>query len=74
MYQAGLIEYWRREVGGGKASVCSVKKNNKPSSLRRLNLRDLGSVFFILAIGVALSLVSFIAEQFGRRNQCRHLG
>ena len=66
MYQAGLIEYWRREFIQGQASICKSQKNNKPSKLRQLILKDLASGFFILGIGIGLSFMTFLGEQLSR--------
>ena len=73
MYQAGFIDYWRREFNHGKTFVCKSKENKKPEKLRQLNLKDLGSAFFVLAIGIGVSAIIFLCEQFGRKNCCRHV-
>ena len=68
MYHAGLVEYWRREFNNGKVSICKDQKSTKPSKLRQLNLKDLGSAYFILAVGFTFSFFIFMMEQLiGRK-------
>jgi len=67
LYQTGLIGYWRKKFSYGETSPCeSQKKINKLKQLRRLNLKDLASAFFILALGISASLLIFLVEQCRR--------
>ncbi len=67
LYQTGLIEHWRKKYSYGETSPCeSQKKINKLKQLRRLNLKDLASAFFILALGISASLLIFLVEQCRR--------
>ncbi|XP_046461653.1 glutamate receptor ionotropic, kainate glr-3-like [Daphnia pulex] len=65
LYQTGLVEHWRNEYFLGNSSPCESAKN-KSKILRRLNLKDLASAFFILGIGALISLLAFSIEQFRR--------
>ncbi|XP_046461642.1 glutamate receptor ionotropic, kainate glr-3-like [Daphnia pulex] len=65
LYQTGLVGHWRKRYSFGE-SPCESQKKNKSKKLRRLNLQDLASAFFILGIGVLISFLVFLAEQFRR--------
>ena len=56
----------RKKYFHSETSPCESQKKNKSKTLRRLNLQDLASAFFILGIGVLLSLFAFSVEQFRR--------
>lgn len=74
MYQAGLMGHWRNQfVQGDKASICKTQKK-KPKNLRRLNLHDLASAFFILMVGYIISLFLFLVEQLRRFGRVRRHG
>jgi len=66
LYQTGLVAHWRNEYSFGETSPCETTKKNKSKQLRRLNLQDLASAFFILSLGVLMSFLAFLAEQFRR--------
>lgn len=65
MFQTGLVEYWSNQFVRPEAAACQ-EMNKKARKLRRLNLRDLASAFFILSIGYLVSLIAFLMEQFRR--------
>jgi hypothetical protein len=65
LYQTGLVAHWRKKYSFGE-SPCETTKKNKSKKLRRLNLQDLASAFFILGLGVLTSFLAFLAEQFRR--------
>ena len=66
LYQTGLIEHWRKKYYYGETSPCESQKKIKLKQLRRLNLKDLASAFFILALGISASLLIFLVEQCRR--------
>ena len=66
LYQTGLIEHWRKKYSYGETSPCESQKKIKLKQLRRLNLKDLASAFFILALGISASLLIFLVEQCRR--------
>ena len=68
LYQTGLVEHWRKKFSYGQTSPCHSQKKIKSNKLRRLNLKDLASAFFILGLGVSVSLLLFLVEQCRRCN------
>jgi hypothetical protein len=73
LYQTGLVEHWRKKYSYGQTSPCQSQKKNKSNKLRRLNLKDLASAFFILGLGISVSLLLFLVEQCRRALQHRQI-
>lgn len=65
LLETGLVLHWKlqRVSLNQKADQCFRKdekpKANKPTSIR---LKDLTSAFFVLGIGIALAIASFLIE------------
>lgn len=70
MFQTGLVYHWGKKFVRPEASACQ-QMNRKTKKLRRLNIRDLTSAFFVLSVGYLVSLVVFLMEQFRR---CSRVG
>ncbi len=66
--QTGLITHWRKQFLPRGVSRCRSELKEKRKKLRNLNLQDFGSAFFILGLGLTISLFVFSIEQTHRFN------
>ncbi|XP_057368403.1 glutamate receptor ionotropic, kainate glr-3-like [Daphnia carinata] len=71
LYQTGLVDHWKNKYGSRGLKLCqSTPMTKKLKELHRLNTIDLAGAFLILGVGLLLSLMAFLVEQYRRCNTC----
>lgn len=64
MWEYGILDKWKRDMQPARIELCAAgnKKNGPVAQQSSIKLIDLSSAFFVLGVGVSVSLIAFLFE------------